>query len=73
MSQIHYSVQPNVKGRPAKGKADTTNPKHYKQGFTPEFTTVEAFAKAVAEDGYLWSGSIGRFGKLIKGIGQKRA
>ena len=58
MSQIHYSVQPNVKGRPAKGKADTTNPKHYKQGFNPEFTTVEAFAKAVAEEGYLWSGSI---------------
>ena len=55
--QIHYSIQPNVQGRPAKGQADTTNPLHYKQGFKPQFTTVEAFAKAVAEDGYLWSGT----------------
>ena len=55
--QIHYSIQPNVQGRPAKGKADTTNPLHYKQGFVHQFTTVEEFAKAVAEDGYLWSGT----------------
>ena len=55
--QIHYSIQPNVQGRPAKGKADTTNPLHYKQGFVHQFMTVEEFAKAVAEDGYLWSGT----------------
>ena len=55
--QIHYSIQPNVQGRPAKGKSDTTNPLHYKQGFVHQFTTVEEFAKAVAEDGYLWSGT----------------
>ena len=60
--QIHYSLQPNVQGRPAKGQADTTNPIHYKQGFHSKYTTVEEFAKAIAEDGYLWSGTTFRQG-----------
>ena len=43
-------------GSSAKRTSQTTNLLHYKQGFQAQFTTVE-FAKAVAEDGFLWSGS----------------
>ena len=56
--QVHYSIQPLVQGRPVKGQADTTNPIHYKQGFRSRYSTVEEFAKEIAEDGFLWSGSI---------------
>ena len=56
--EVHYSIQPHVQGRPVKGQADTTNPIHYKQGFRSRYSTVEEFAKAIAEDGFLWSGSV---------------
>lgn len=55
--QIHYSLQPKITGRPQKGQPDPNPKQYYKQGFRSSFTTVGEFAKAVAEYGYLWSGT----------------
>ncbi len=65
--QVHYSIQPHVQGRPVKGQADTTNPRHYKEGFQSRYSTVEEFAKAIADDGFLWSGSVFKQGTRTGG------